>query len=205
MNETLLYLHADLRTHIAALCSQLRRQSYPNPGDEVQNALHTIVYYQLLEDELSILLDRETTLILAMEKHLKGEPFSIFPESDLNTYQYCLTQFDPALDCPLGSASEELRQWFLSHADRQLKLREALDTTYPNIDFMLVDKRADEGESLRSASAAELFNLKAYRFLRDIEDSNALEEFSERMRQVRQMLMAEVTVASILTVIRKPY
>ena len=203
MDVALEYFHALLKLRISTLCKHLRNKAYVQDSDSHQNALRSVIYYELLSDELWLTLGHQKNVINAMENYLAGEEYDLFPDTEINEketiYQYCQAYFE-RVDCPLGTSTVELKEWVATHADRQQIEREGFDEFFPNVDFLMSVVSETGDEQLRPVTDAELFSSKAKGFLRDIEDSNALDEFNQRMRRAHELLKAEAAVADVLTV-----
>lgn len=201
MRETLEYLHSDLKSSIATFCHHLRNKSYPAGSDALQLALTNMVYYQLLENELGLILDHHSHVINGIRLYLTGHSFNDYQESsNQSIYEYC-QRFFSEVDCPLGSSSDELTRWISTHADRQQLTRESFEDYFPNLEFLFSHTSEEGIDQVRQIIDAELFNAKARGFLRDIEASNALEEFNQRMRLANRMLEANQSIAEVLVVI----
>lgn len=191
MKAALDFIQAELHLNISTLCRHFRNKAYAQKSEAIYTAMSTLVYYQILVDELDKILWNHDQLVSALRKSSAGENFNLLVE-DQTIYQYCLHYFNG--DCALGTASTELNQWISSSADRNQVLRKGYYTIYPDVNIQVVE----EGE-LRAASDAEKFEVNAESFLRDIESSNSLIEFNQLMARVRVMIEVETPVDLILS------
>lgn len=203
MIKTLAFLRDQLKLDINSLCRQLRSKVYPVGSDAHQGALKNLLFCVLLVDELDLLFIHRLGLIKAMKLHLAGEAFISFPVplgQKVTIYQYCRMYFE-SVNCPLGSATNELSQWVSTYAERQQQRRKGFDEFFPNLDFLTLEKNETGEDQLRAVTDAELFESKTQGFLRDIEASNALEEFNQRMNQAYQLLKEEAPIVDILSLV----
>jgi hypothetical protein len=200
---TLEFLKAELNLNVATLCMHLRRKAYPQKSSALYNAMASLVYYQILVDELSRLLSSHRRLVEAMEAFLKGEEYNLYStdEGAESIYQFCLNFFTQS-DCPLGSATPELTHWFSTHADRQQDLIQDLYSFYPDLQMHVAEEDETGEVEYRPATDEERFKSETEALLRNIETSNALEEFNQLMQKVRFLLDAEVPIVNILDVAR---
>lgn len=134
---TIKHLNSALRLNISTLCSRLRNKEYVAGSEPHQNALNNLLYFELMADELNILLGHRQSLIKAIEQYLIGEEFD--PKSSggnaRSIYQYCLMYFDN-VECPLGSSTSELKAWVAMYTDMQRRLEEGYKEFFPNLDFL---------------------------------------------------------------------
>ncbi|WP_461129720.1 hypothetical protein [Spirosoma aerophilum] len=192
MKTTLDYLQAELHLRISTLCMHLRNKAYPQKSQAIYDAMSSLVYFQILVDELDKILWHLEQLNIALNKALVGENFNATGDEDATIYEYCLFYF--RTECGLGTSTPELSHYVATHADRNQTLRRGFYSFFSDIDMQV----ADEGE-LRPVTDAELFEANTESFLRDIEASNSLIEFNQFMATIKAMLEAEAPVADILT------
>ena len=202
MDSTIRYLLSELNINVSILCKQLRNKTYPKGSDSLQTTLQNVTYFLLLSDELRLILTHRSAVIIAIERYLKGEEYNALvktnPVENVSIYQYCQVFFEQ-VECPLGSSTDELKGWVATHPDRQQVVRKEFDKFFPNVNLLLSE---DEHEQLRLVSDAELFNFRTDSFLRDIEYSNALDEFNQRMQKAYSLLKAEVAVGDVLVLMK---
>lgn len=202
MKAVLRYLEAELRLKITTLCHHLRNKAYAQNSEELYSAMSSMIFYQLLVDELSQLLYANEQLILAMEKYVKGEKYEEHVKGLTDQepiYEFCLNYF--VAELPLGSATPELTQWVATHADRNQTIRKGFYSFFPGVEFKVEERDEAGAVELRPASEAEKFESDTRGFLRDIESSNALNEFNLLMRQVRQLLEQKAPIENILIIL----
>lgn len=203
MKVTLEYLKAELKLDVATLCMHLRNKAYPQKSQDLYNAMSSLVYYQILADELNRLLHNHTLLIESLEAFLKGEEYDLYgtDEEPEPIHQYCLHYFTQS-DCSLGSATPELSQWVATHADRQQKLIQGLYSFFPDIQMHVAEEDEAGEVEFRPATDTERFKSETESLLRNIETSNALEEFNQLMQEVRRLLETESPVENVLDTAR---
>lgn len=209
MIATLKYFVADLNINISTLCHHMRNKAFPQNSRELYDAMSSMVFYQILVDELRNLLNSRKHVIKSLKRFLKGEPFDeslafdlgdddeIIPET---IYSHCLRRFKG--EFALGSATPQLTAWVNTHADRNQMMRNAFGSFFPNVDIKIVDVDESGERLLRDASEAEKFQSNMEDYLEDIQSSNALIEFNQLMQQVRVLLEQEAPVVSILTLLK---
>jgi hypothetical protein len=204
MRNTLEYLKAELNVNISTICHHLRNRAYPQNSEAQYNAMSSLVYYQVLVDELKNLLYSQSQLIESLEKCLRGELYDIeYVDSDEQEpiHDFCLTRFEG--EFALGSCTPELAQWVATHADRQQDLRQIFYAYFPDVKLSVAEADETGAIDFRPASDAEKFESDTTGFLRDIETSNALIEFNQLMQQVKELLIAKAPVAQVLTVLKQ--
>ena len=203
MKVILRYLLAELKINISTLCHHLRSKAYAQNSEELYNAMSSMIFFQLLADELNQLLFANEQLITAMEKYVKGEKYEGYVkdlEDQEPIYDFCLGYFRGSL--PLGSATTELTQWVATHADRNQTIRKGFYSFFPDIEFKVEERDESGAVELRPASEAEKFESDTQGFLRDIEASNALVEFNQLMQQTQQLLDHRAPIADILMILK---
>lgn len=199
MKATLDYLKAELKLDISTLCTHLRRKAYPQKSEQLYSAMSSMIYYQLLADELSSLLHAYEKIVGSIEKSLVGEAYDIHAEEDQEPiHSFCLAYFNGEI--PLGSSTPELAQWVASHADRRKILRQGFASFFPDANWMIVDSSIFEG---RATTESDLFKLETVNFLQDIETSNALYEFNQLMLESKTLLQEQVPIGQILKVLSR--
>ncbi len=202
MIATLDYLETELRIYISTICQHLRNKAYIAGSEPHQNALKNLFYFALLADELGLLLGHHKNAVESIERYLIGDAFHPYSEDEHTTiHQYCLTFFEK-VECPLGSATDELKSWIVMRAERQQSLREGFEEFFPNLDFLTTERDEAGEEQLVPVTNAELFNSKTQGFLRDIEASNVLEEFNQRMNKAYELLKEEAPIVNILSILK---
>ena len=202
MKQTLDYLKAELNVEISTLCHHLRARAYPQKSEAQYSAMSTLVYYQILVDELKNLLYSYNQVVESLEKFLRGEQYDIeYVDSDEQEpiHEFCLTRFEG--EFALGSSTPELAQWVANHADRQQDLRQNLYSFFPGLELNIAEANETGEIEFRPASDAEKFESDTVEFLRDIETSNALVEFNQLMQLVQGLLVAKAPVDQILTIL----
>lgn len=201
MDKSLAFFQQALRTSIRDL-SLLVRQEGPlkNP-----DALSSIVYFTLLEDELSRLLTAESALILTVQRSLEGESFEpvdlILTDNTATTaFEYCYSFFTRN-DCPLGMASPELSNWIASYVDQQQSIRNSFTRYFPDVRLLIGDIDRNGDVEARPITDMEIFDSRTRGLLDDIERNRALVEFNERMLTVKSLLEQQAPAVQILTVL----
>lgn len=192
MKESLEQITSELNLQIRNLCKQLRKQAYKQGTTAHQNALYSLFYYQLLSDELTILLGRYASVKKALAEHGTG-----LHKDDLasDVYQFCLTQFE-ADNCPLGSSTLELKKWIMVQAGRQIQLRDELKILFPDAGFFtFMDQMPDD-----LASSSKGFSTRATEPTQPEGENSSLFEFNRHVLLIRQMLLNREPVESILNV-----
>ncbi len=201
----LLSFITELNADVSTLCYHLRNKEYTPNSPQLYNAMSSLVYYQILVDELDLLLTAQKQIVNAMESYLQGEDFYQDDADESETiYTYCLQYFTRP-DCPLGSATPELSLWVATHADRKKRLIDDLFHIAPDMQLLIPDPEADSETGLRPANEEERFKSETEQYLRNIESSNALVEFNQLMQEVRGMLEAERSIDSILLAIKREF
>lgn len=201
MDKSLAFFQTALRTSIQDLCALVRHEmvigSIKNP-----DALSSIVYFTLLEDELNKLLTAEGALITTVTRSVEGEPFEsvdlLLTEGTATTAaEYCYSFFTRT-DCPLGVASPELSNWIASYVDQQQSIRDSFTRYFPDVRLLFgeIDHAGDI--NARPITDMEIFDSRTRGLLEDIERNRALIEFNDRMLTVKSLLEQDAPAIQIL-------
>lgn len=204
MDKSLTFFQQALRTSIRDLSALIRQETLAGPVKS-PDALGSIVYFTLLEDELNRLLTAESALIATVQRALEGEPFEpvdliITDNTATSAYEYCYSFFTRS-DCPLGMASPELSNWIASYVDQQQSIRDSFTRYFPDVRLLIGDIDRNGDIEARPITDMEIFDSRTRGLLDDIERNRALVEFNERMLRVKSLLEQQASAVQILTVL----